>query len=64
MAEKNEVAAGYVMAKVTKLGAGKIATGSPGEGVTLNSFHERGDTIALPLDAAAALEEKGWVETD
>lgn len=47
-----------VMCKVTKSGAGNIFTGNG------NDRYERGDVFEVPLETAATLETKGWVETD
>ncbi len=50
--------AATVPCRVTKAGDGLIFTGNPGE------FFKRHDVCELPVETAAALEAKGWVETD
>lgn len=51
-------AQGLVRCKVTKAGAGKIFTGNGGE------MFERDAIAEFPAETVAALEEKGWVESD
>ncbi len=53
-----------VVAKVTKIGAGRIATGVPGEGIVLNTYYARGAEFVCPIETAALFEARGWVEVD
>lgn len=57
---------GHKLARVTKLGDGKIATGVPGGApdYELNTWHARGDEVILTDEVAALYEARGWVEAD
>lgn len=63
-AASETVPSGMVTVTVTKLGADKIATGTPGEGYELNEFYGNKAKITMSLEAAVDYENRGWVVSD
>lgn len=55
---------GMVTVTVTKSGADKIATGTPGQGYELNEFYGNKAKITMSIDAAVHFEDRGWVISD